>query len=453
MNQNLEVPLHAGAGPGDLGGGHPWADAAQLTSEEPRCPCVSSSPPWLDPGWPGRLRGSISTGDREVPWGREPLHPRLLRERGACAVQPPGAPVRLSARPICSGLAGPPLGAHSSGVALATDSLPWRRYVVESPRLPLAARLKPPFLRPELLERAPPLKVKLSDNGLKAGLGRSKVGAQGWARDGERREAARLVGARNRRKRTEPNKGRVRVLDARMESPIKPCPWTVPCTPLTISPSSPRAAWTGWMRSPWTWGRHCPLRWRPARLAATCRPRARAVLVRWERPRGGRGAERSQPDRGPSPPESALSAQRTSPPTPAMYKFRPAFPTGPKAPFCGPAEQVRPGPVRAPEAPPRRPRPWRAYLRRTRPQETPLQEFLSQEAPPQETRSGKLQGPAPRLLRRSLPGGPAPGAPTRGGPAPRSSYLRRPRPQELLSQEAPPPGAPIPGGPAPRRHS
>lgn len=38
--------------------------------------------------------------------------------------------------------------------------------------------------------------------------------------------------------------------------------------------------------------------------------------------------------------ESALSAQRTSPPTPAMYKFRPAFPTGPKAPFCGPAEQV-----------------------------------------------------------------------------------------------------------------
>ncbi|XP_019670438.1 palmitoyltransferase ZDHHC8 isoform X3 [Prionailurus viverrinus] len=48
------------------------------------------------------------------------------------------------------------------------------RYVVEPPRLPLAARLKPPFLRPELLERAAPLKVKLSDNGLKAGLGRSK---------------------------------------------------------------------------------------------------------------------------------------------------------------------------------------------------------------------------------------------------------------------------------------
>ncbi|XP_078198225.1 palmitoyltransferase ZDHHC8 isoform X6 [Callithrix jacchus] len=41
--------------------------------------------------------------------------------------------------------------------------------------------------------------------------------------------------------------------------------------------------------------------------------------------------------------ESALSVQRTSPPTPAMYKFRPAFPTGPKAPFCGPGEQV-PGP-------------------------------------------------------------------------------------------------------------
>ncbi|XP_015447541.1 probable palmitoyltransferase ZDHHC8 isoform X6 [Pteropus alecto] len=49
------------------------------------------------------------------------------------------------------------------------------RYVVEPPRLPLAARLKPPFLRPELLERAAPLKVKLSDNGLKASLGRSKV--------------------------------------------------------------------------------------------------------------------------------------------------------------------------------------------------------------------------------------------------------------------------------------
>nr|XP_021546537.1 probable palmitoyltransferase ZDHHC8 isoform X4 [Neomonachus schauinslandi] len=48
------------------------------------------------------------------------------------------------------------------------------RYVAEPPRLPLAARLKPPFLRPELLERAAPLKVKLSDNGLKAGLGRSK---------------------------------------------------------------------------------------------------------------------------------------------------------------------------------------------------------------------------------------------------------------------------------------
>ncbi|XP_049979008.1 palmitoyltransferase ZDHHC8 isoform X4 [Alexandromys fortis] len=41
--------------------------------------------------------------------------------------------------------------------------------------------------------------------------------------------------------------------------------------------------------------------------------------------------------------ESALSVQRTSPPTPAMYKFRPAFSTGPKTPFCGPSEQV-PGP-------------------------------------------------------------------------------------------------------------
>lgn len=54
---------------------------------------------------------------------------------------------------------------------------------MEPPRLPLSVSLKPPFLRPELLERAAPLKVKLSDNGLKAGLGRSKVGA--WAGMGE----------------------------------------------------------------------------------------------------------------------------------------------------------------------------------------------------------------------------------------------------------------------------
>lgn len=67
------------------------------------------------------------------------------------------------------------------GVAggLAAEPCAPRRYVVEAPRLPLAARLKPPFFRPELLERAGPLKVKLSDNGLKAGLGRSKVGAGG----------------------------------------------------------------------------------------------------------------------------------------------------------------------------------------------------------------------------------------------------------------------------------
>lgn len=64
---------------------------------------------------------------------------------------------------VCSGLFMWPL-----------TSLPWHRYVVESPRMPLSVSLKPPFLRPELLERAVPLKVKLSDNGLKAG--RSKVG-------------------------------------------------------------------------------------------------------------------------------------------------------------------------------------------------------------------------------------------------------------------------------------
>ncbi|XP_027950604.1 probable palmitoyltransferase ZDHHC8 isoform X2 [Eumetopias jubatus] len=118
------------------------------------------------------------------------------------------------------------------------------RYVAEPPRLPLAARLKPPFLRPELLERAAPLKVKLSDNGLKAGLGRSK------------------------------SKGSLDRLDEK---------------PLDLGPPLPPKAEAG------TFG------------------------------------------------ESALSAQRTSPPTPAMYKFRPAFPSGPKAPFCGPGEQV-PGP-------------------------------------------------------------------------------------------------------------
>lgn len=55
---------------------------------------------------------------------------------------------------------------------------------MEPPSLPLAARLKPPFFRPELLERAAPLKVKLSDNGLKASLGHSKVGTLGWVGNG-----------------------------------------------------------------------------------------------------------------------------------------------------------------------------------------------------------------------------------------------------------------------------
>ncbi|XP_055260365.1 palmitoyltransferase ZDHHC8 isoform X3 [Moschus berezovskii] len=127
------------------------------------------------------------------------------------------------------------------------------RYVVEPPRLPLAARLKPPFLRPELLERAPPLKVKLSDNGLKAGLGRSK------------------------------SKGSLDRLDEK---------------PLDLGPPLP--------------------------------PKVEA---------GTFGSDLQTPRPGSA--ESALSAaQRTSPPTPAMYKFRPAFPTGPKVPFCGPAEQV-----------------------------------------------------------------------------------------------------------------
>ncbi|KAM7051234.1 palmitoyltransferase ZDHHC8 isoform 2-T2 [Molossus nigricans] len=126
------------------------------------------------------------------------------------------------------------------------------RYTVEPPRRPLAARLKPPFLRPELLDRAPPLKVKLSDNGLKAGLGRSK------------------------------SKGNLDQLDEK---------------PLDLGP---------------------PLA-----------PKSEANTF---------GGDRQTPRPGSA--ESALSAQRTSPPTPAMYKFRPAFPTGPKAPFCGPGEQV-----------------------------------------------------------------------------------------------------------------
>ncbi|XP_070372804.1 palmitoyltransferase ZDHHC8 isoform X3 [Equus asinus] len=129
------------------------------------------------------------------------------------------------------------------------------RYVAEPPRLPLGARLKPPFLRPELLERAAPLKVKLSDNGLKASLGRSK------------------------------SKGSLDRLDEK---------------PLDLGPPLP--------------------------------PKADA---------GTFSGDRQTPRPGSA--ESALSAQRTSPPTPAMYKFRPAFPTGPKAPFCGPSEQV-PGP-------------------------------------------------------------------------------------------------------------
>uniref|UniRef100_A0A8D2BAT2 Palmitoyltransferase n=1 Tax=Sciurus vulgaris TaxID=55149 RepID=A0A8D2BAT2_SCIVU len=129
------------------------------------------------------------------------------------------------------------------------------RYMVEPPRLPLSASLKPPFLRPELLERAAPLKVKLNDNGLKAGLGRSK------------------------------SKGSLDRLDEK---------------PLDLGPPLP--------------------------------PKIEASTF---------GGDLKTPRPGSA--ESALSVQRTSPPTPAMYKFRPTFPTGPKAPFCGPTEQV-PGP-------------------------------------------------------------------------------------------------------------
>ncbi|KAF5910484.1 hypothetical protein HPG69_006129 [Diceros bicornis minor] len=138
---------------------------------------------------------------------------------------------------------------HAEGLGAAHTTI---TYVVEPPRLPLAARLKPPFLRPELLERAAPLKVKLSDNGLKAGLGRSK------------------------------SKGSLDRLDEK---------------PLDLGPPLPAKAEAGTF-----------------------------------------GGDRQTPRPGSA--ESALSAQRTSPPTPAMYKFRPAFPVGPKAPFCGPSEQV-----------------------------------------------------------------------------------------------------------------
>ncbi|XP_040859729.1 palmitoyltransferase ZDHHC8 isoform X2 [Ochotona curzoniae] len=126
------------------------------------------------------------------------------------------------------------------------------RYVGEPPRLPLSVSLKPPFLRPELLDRAAPLKVKLSDNGLKAGLGHSK------------------------------SKGSLDRLD---EKPLDLGP--------PLPPKIESSAFSGDLKTP-----------RPASA------------------------------------ESALSAQRTSPPTPAMYKFRPTFPTGPKASFCGPGEQV-----------------------------------------------------------------------------------------------------------------
>ncbi|XP_064128645.1 palmitoyltransferase ZDHHC8 isoform X6 [Loxodonta africana] len=129
------------------------------------------------------------------------------------------------------------------------------RYMVEPPRLPLTVSLKPPFLRPELLERGAPLKVKLSDNGLKASLGRSK------------------------------SKGSLDQLDEK---------------PMDLGPPLPPKVEAGTFSSD----------------LQTSRPGSA---------------------------ESALSAQRTSPPTPAMYKFRPAFSTAPKAPFCGQGEQV-PGP-------------------------------------------------------------------------------------------------------------
>lgn len=95
------------------------------------------------------------------------------------------------------------------------------------------------------------------------------------------------------------------------------------------------------MRNPWTWGHPCPPKWKPARSSATGRPHALPVLVKWDTSGWG-GWTLTHPSLTVNIlPESALSAKRTNPPTPAMYKFRPAFPGGPKAPFCGPGEQVR----------------------------------------------------------------------------------------------------------------
>ena len=69
---------------------------------------------------------------------------------------------------------------------------------------------------------------------------------------------------------------------------MNPRVWPTLYPPLTTPPPSPRAAWTGWMRSHWIWGHHCPPSQRLARSAVTGRPHAQEVLVRRGRPNEGR---------------------------------------------------------------------------------------------------------------------------------------------------------------------
>lgn len=99
VNQRPEIPQQ-GQTLVTWVGGTPGLTLPNSPLWNPCCPCLSPCPPWPDPGWPGWLRGPMSTGDGEVPWGCEPLHPRLLWERGARAVQPPGAPVRPGGCPV-----------------------------------------------------------------------------------------------------------------------------------------------------------------------------------------------------------------------------------------------------------------------------------------------------------------------------------------------------------------
>lgn len=86
VTQGPDIPqLPAGTGWGVLGGSTPGLTLPN-PSETPAVSACPSAHLGLDRGWSGWLKGLVSTGDREVPWGREPLHSRLLWERGTCAV-------------------------------------------------------------------------------------------------------------------------------------------------------------------------------------------------------------------------------------------------------------------------------------------------------------------------------------------------------------------------------